>query len=171
MPRKPSRRDPIRDFARKATAARRFGEGKKCGCGEERPEALVPGSNTLECFECERRRRGKATEDQHHVAGKANDTTTVQVSVNDHRARLSIDQYDWPKDTLENPHGSPLLAGAARNRGFVDTNAYLQEKLLIRNAEMFECLDKYLIDVLGPKWWENTPLAQYAPKPKRDAAP
>jgi hypothetical protein len=98
------------------------------------------------------------------VAGKANDQTTIPVDVNDHRAELSPAQDDWPEETLENPRGSPLLAAAARDRGFVDTSVYLQEKLLIQNAEMMECLHKYLIKTLGPNWWKNTPMERYAPK-------
>lgn len=59
--------------------------------------------------------------DDHHVFGKANDPTTiVTVPANDHRAELSVAQQDWPKKTPENPDGSPLLAAAARIRGFVD---------------------------------------------------
>ena len=99
------------------------------------------------------------------MAGKANDPITVPVDVNDHRAELSSAQDDWPKETLENPSGCPLLAGAARNRGFVDTSVYLQEKQLIRNAEMMECLHEYMVKILGPEWWKNTPMEQYVPKP------
>jgi hypothetical protein len=51
--------------------------------------------------------------DAHHVAGKANSPITVPVPVNDHRACLSVAQADWPKSTLMNAHGSPLLAAAA----------------------------------------------------------
>jgi hypothetical protein len=145
-------RDPIRAYARKTTAARRVGEGKKCACGEDRPEALAPNSNPTECFECERIRFGKSTEDDHHVAGKANDRTTIPVPVNDHRTELSPAQYDWSKATLENPEGSPLLASAACIRGFVDTVIYLIKALLLPKAEMLEVLDAYLKSKLGPKW-------------------
>jgi hypothetical protein len=163
--------DPIRAYARKTTAARQVGEGNKCTCGEDRPEALVPGSNPTECYRCERIRLGKAPKDQHHVAGKANNPTVISVPVNDHRAELSPAQYDWPKATLENRDGSPLLARAAGIRGFVDTEIYLIKALLLPNAEMLEILDEDLKNKLGPKWWENTRLAQFAPKPKRDADP
>jgi hypothetical protein len=94
------------------------------------------------------------------VAGKANDPTTIPVDVNDHRAELSPAQDDWPTETLENREGNPLLASAARDRGLVDTNDYF----LTRNAEMMECLNAYLVNKLGPDWWKNTPLEQYAPK-------
>jgi hypothetical protein len=104
------------------------------------------------------------------VAGKANDRTTIPVPVNDHRTELSPAQYDWSKATLENPEGSPLLASAACIRGFVDTVIYLIKALLLPKAEMLEVLDAYLKSKLGPKWWENTPLERFVPKPKRDAS-
>lgn len=171
MPRKPSRRDPIRDFARQATAARRVGEGNKCWCGEDRPEALMPGSNPTECYRCERIGSGKATEDLHHVAGIANHPATMPTPVNHHRARLSVDQYDWPKEILENPNGSPVLAGAACIRGVIDYLYYLIETYLAWVPEMLEGLDALLVTKLGTKWWHNTPLERFAPKPKGDATP
>jgi hypothetical protein len=166
---KPPRRDPIRAYARKTTAARLVGEGNKCTCGEDRPEAIVPGSNPTECYRCERIRCGKATEDGHHVAGKANHPAKIPTPVNDHRARLSIDQYDWPKGTLENPNGSPLLAAAACIRGIINYLYYLIETYLAWIPEMLEALDTFLVTKLGTKWWHNTPLERFAPKPKRDA--
>jgi hypothetical protein len=103
--------------------------------------------------------------DDHHVFGKANDlTTTIPLPVNDHRAELSAAQKDWPDRTLQNPDGSPLLAGAARVRGFVDTIVYLIERGLLWIAEMLEALDEFLVEKLGATWWRGTPLAQFAPK-------
>jgi hypothetical protein len=71
---------------------------------------------------------------------------------------------DWPKETLENPDGSPLLASAARKRGFADTSVYLIERLIHGDAEMLEVLDAYLVRTLGRKWWLKTELKQFAPK-------
>jgi hypothetical protein len=84
------------------------------------------------------------------------------VPVNDHRADLSVAQGDWPKQTLENPEGSPLLASAGKVRGFTDTNAYLMEKLLLPDAEMLEALDRYLTKRIGPRWWVGTDLEKFA---------
>lgn len=160
--------DPIRAYARQQTAARAVGEGAECHiCHERRPKALVPGSNPTTCFECQREQRGHSTIDQHHPAGEANDPTTVSIPVNDHRARLSVDQYDWPKLTFDNTDGCPLLAGAACIRGFMDTVIYLLETLLLPKAEMLEWLHTYLVQKLGHKWWENTPLERFSPKRKR----
>lgn len=158
-------RDPIAAYQRKVVAARRFGPDEQCDlCAESRPEALIAGSNPRICARCDRKKRGKATTDNHHPAGKANSPVTIPVPVNDHRARLTVDQYDWPKETLENPNGSPLLAAAGHIRGFVDTLEHLIEKLLLRIPEMLEALDQFLTDKLGPKWWIDTPLEKYAPK-------
>jgi hypothetical protein len=103
--------------------------------------------------------------DDHHNFGKANDLTTMTpVPVNDHWAELNAAQQDWPRETLRNPDGSPLLAGAARVRGFVDTIVYLIERGLLWIAAMLEALDAFLKDKLGSKWWCGTPLAQFAPE-------
>jgi len=158
-------RDPIRAYQRKATALRRIGENKKCEtCGETRPEALITGSEPIICAKCERKKRGRSTLDAHHVAGESNSAATISIPVNDHRARLSPDQYDWPKETLENPNRSPLLAAAACIRGFLDMLAYLAEKFLSWIPEMLETLDATLVKLHGPKWWRKTDLQKFSPK-------
>jgi hypothetical protein len=158
-------RDAVSAYQRKATAARRVGRNKECACGEKRPEALIAGSTPVICAACKRKKEGKTVVDEHHVFGKANDAnTTIPVPINDHRAELSRAQQDWPNKTLQNPNGSPLLAGASRVRGFVDTIVYLIEQGLLWIAAMLEALDAFLERALGPKWWCGTPLAQFAPK-------
>ena len=164
MPKKLPQRDPIGAYQRKATAARRVGGHRQCACGEARPEALIAGSNPTTCAACERKRRGQTTVDDHHVAGKANSPVTISAPVNDHRARLSVTQYDWPKQTRDNPDGSPLLAAAACIRGFSDTIYYLIEKLILWVPVMLEMLDAFLVKKLGSKWWANTELEQFKPK-------
>lgn len=158
-------RDPIAAQQRKNVAARRFGPSAQCRlCGESRPEALIAGINPVICAGCDRKKRGKTTLDRHHVAGKANSPVVTPIPVNDHRARLTVDQREWPKETLENPNGSPLLAAAGCIRGFADTLSYLIEKLLLWIPEMLETLDQFLTGKLGPKWWIGSPLEKYAPK-------
>ncbi len=152
MPRKLPLRDPSAAYQRVVTAARRVGAGSQCACGENRPEALIAGSKPIMCAACSRKKQGRRTSDDHHVAGRANSPITVSVPVNDHRAVLSVAQKDWPKETLENSDGSPLLAGAARIRGFVDTVRYLLEELC-RIAVMIEELHEYLVKHLGSRWW------------------
>lgn len=158
-------RDPIRTYQRKATAARRIGANQRCAlCGETRPEALIAGSKPTRCAECQRKALGQRTLDEHHVAGQANSPVTASVRANDHRSDLTPAQQDWPRKTLENPDRSPVLARAACTRGFIDTNAYLVERLLYDNAEMLEALDAFLLEKLGPRWWKGTPLEKYAPR-------
>jgi hypothetical protein len=157
-------RDPIAAYQRQATAARRVGANARCACGEERPQALITGSRPVICIECNRTRKGQKTMDKHHPAGKSNSPVTVSIPANDHRARLSEDQCDWPKQTLENPDGSPLRTAAGCIRGCIDTVTYLIETLLEWIADMLERLDTHLHDRLGPKWWVNTPVEQAAPK-------
>lgn len=169
MRRKLPTRDPAAAHRRKVVNARRVGTGAKCACGEARPEALIPGSKPITCAECQRVATGRATKDGHHFAGKSNHSSTVSVPVNDHRARLSVAQGDWPKSTLLNVQGSPLLAGAACIRGFIDTFLYLAEKGLLWIAEMLEKLDDFLLKKLGPRWWAKTEIQQFTPKKKSHA--
>jgi hypothetical protein len=158
-------RDPGAARVRKARVKRRVGVDGGCPCGETRPEALIPNSDPKVCAACDRKKKGKTIVDNHHVAGKSNSPTTVPIPVNDHRAELSVAQQEaWPSGTLENPHGSPLLAAAAGLRGFRDTVLHLMEKLLLWAADMLEQLDAFLQERRGPKWWVDTPVEQFAPK-------
>lgn len=159
------KRDPEVAYARKQRAIRRVGPNAKCAsCGETRPEALIPGSKPMICAECQRKRNGMSTTDDHHVAAEANMPETIPTSVNDHRADLSVAQHDWPKRTLENPDGSPLLKAAGCVRGFMDYLIYLVKKFLHWIPEMLEKLDAFLVEAIGQKWWIGTPLEQFAPK-------
>ena len=169
MPRKIPSRDPGGAHRRKVIAARRVGVGARCSCGEDRPEALIAGSSPTICGACQRAEKGRSTIDQHHFAGRANSPATIPVPVNDHRAILSVAQAEWPKPTLTNAEGSPLLAGAACLRGFVDTILYLIEKGLLWLADMLERLDEILMKQLGPRWWVNTKIDEFTPKKKPDA--
>ena len=160
-------RDPIAAFERETRAARRVGHGSRCHlCGEDRPLALIPGSKPTICAACQRKKLGHSLLDNHHPAGEANDPTTTSIPVNDHRAILSPQQYDWPQETWENPAGSPVLGGAACMRGYCETDNYLVSSLLIPKAEMLEALDAYLIKRLGPEWWVGTEMEHFALKRK-----
>jgi hypothetical protein len=160
-------RDPIAAFHRDSTAARRIGQGKKCRCGEARPLALVSGSIPIICAACLRKQNGQSQFDNHHPAGRANHPATVPIWVNDHRARLSADQYEWPPETWTNPSGSPALAAAAAIRGYWETNEYVGEALLLENAVFLEALEKFLTARLGPNWWRGTEIEPFARKRKR----
>jgi len=162
---KPPQPDPFRELERRSVAARRVGNGAKCVCGESRPGALIPGSKPIICAEFQRAKQGKSGTDRHHPFGQANSPVTIPAPVNDHRGELSAKQHTWPKMTLENQHGSPLLAAAGHIRGFIDTVSYLLGKLLWI-AELLEAADSYLNNVLGLKWWLKTEIERWAPKRK-----
>lgn len=166
MPRKLPTRDPVAAYRRKAMAIRRVGLDARCLCGERKPEALIAGSRPVICAKCQRLANGQATIDEHHFAGKRNSSVTIPVPVNDHRAHLNSAQADWPKSTLRNVSGSPLLAAAACVRGFVDTMLYLVEEGLLTVAAMLEELDKFQVRKMGSKWWINTEVERFAPKKK-----
>jgi hypothetical protein len=169
MKKKPPR-DPIASFERETRAARRVGHGSQCHiCGEERPLALIPGSKPTICAACQRWKLGYSRHDYHHPAGEANDPATTPIPVNDHRAILSPEQYEWPQETWDNPSGSPILAGAACMRGYCETETYLVGALVIPKAEMLEVLDAFLKKRLGPEWWVGTEMERFAPKRKDTA--
>jgi len=152
-------RDPAGAFLRESIAQRRLGENAACPCGEARSRALSKKYQI--CAECLRKKKGHKEMDKHHPASEANDSCTVEIPVNDHRAFLSVAQHEWPKETLENPDKSPLRRAAACIRGFIDMLYYMLEKFLFWTAEMFEVLDDFLIETLGSKWWVDTPLARF----------
>lgn len=158
-------RDPRAAYRRKAIAARRIGAGNRCACGEARPEALISGSDPLICAACDRREKGRRKTDGHHIAAEANDPMKISIPINDHRAELSTAQQDWPRKTRDNPDRSPLLAAAARIRGFVDTSIYLMRAFLLPAAALLELLDTILEQRLGQKWWKDTKLKSVEPKP------
>jgi hypothetical protein len=157
-------RDPEGAYVRKAVAQRRVGPNAKCQCGETRPEALIRKNKRVICYECQRMKLGMKTTDNHHPGMEANLPDTIAVPANNHRAELSVAQYDWPKRTQQNPDGSPLIAAAGSIRGFIDTVIHFIEKGLDWVADMLEKLDAFLVQKSGPKWWRDTPLEQYAPK-------
>jgi hypothetical protein len=167
------KRDPLGACRREAIAERRLGNEKVCTCcGESHPFALEQNTNPRLCTECRRRKAGKTIMDDHHVGGEANSDVAIPVPANDHRARLSENQRDWPTATLENPDGSPLLAAAGCIRGYADTIVYLVEKLLLWIAEMLEILNVILVQKSGPKWWEKTEVEKFArpgKKPKNQS--
>lgn len=151
-------RDPETAYVRRTIAKRRIGR-QQCRCGEHRPEALIVGSKPMTCAACHRKQRGLPGEDEHHPAGIANHSLTVPVPVNDHRAELGVAQQDWPRQTRENPNGSPLLKAAGCVRGLIDTLYHLIRRLLGWVPEMLEQLDALLTNEFSVRWWERVGLA------------
>jgi len=90
--------------------------------------------------------------DHHHVAGRSNHRSTIQVPANSHRAILTPDMYDWPKKTRENPTSSPLLIAAACIRGFCNIVSYLIDELIYWIAELLEALHEELAREFGDNY-------------------
>jgi hypothetical protein len=156
--------DPRSAHRRGVVAARRAGIGNKCACGELRPEALISGRVPAVCFSCDRERLGWKKSDRHHLFGAANSPVTVSGPVNDHRACLSVWQQRWPQETLKNQYGSPLLAAAAKIRGFSDFVLYLMNEHLLPIAQMLELLDTTLRKKRGTKYWKKLKLEAFEPE-------
>lgn len=134
-------RDPIKEYVRNARADRRVGEAAVCACGERRSFALIAGRMPAICFACDRIAHGRPPYEWNHVFGKHNSDLQIRVPINDHRAVLSVAQYDhWPPETIENSEGSILLEAAARIRGLHDQVTYMLKDCLA-TAEALERLD------------------------------
>lgn len=142
----------------------RLGGDAVCAvCGESDPRCLhlVPQGrqdDTAEpvvlCANCHCRQQGQSVIEQHHPAGRANNPATVRIAANEH-ALLSDAQHDWPRDTLRNPTGSPLLAASASVRGMSDVLRVLLERVLVWLPAFLEWLDGRLRDLHGDRWWDT----------------
>ncbi len=158
MPRKLQTANARARHRRETLAIRRVGLGKKCACGESRPEAIIPGSRPTTCAKCDRGRHRYSELDKHHVFGKANSPLIVSIPVNDHRAELSNAQQEWPQKTLQNSYKSPLLAQAASIRGSIDLILYLLQESVLPAAKSLERLDTYLTIKYGKRYSKKLKL-------------
>lgn len=158
-------KDPLKAATRRARAQRLAGKNARCACGEDRPEALIRRTKPIRCGACQRKRDGKATTDEHHVAGQNNHPLTVTVPTNEHWAVLTVMQSDWSKTMRENPNGCPIMAGAAMLRGAADTIIYLIERGIDWVIRLMETVSAFLRQRWGDGWWVKTPVGEFAPKP------
>jgi hypothetical protein len=128
----------------------RLGKRAKCKkCAETDPLAL---SGPKECYECGRIAAGKSPFEAHHFAGRNNDRFTVNIPGNDHRI-LNDYQVDWPRQTLRNPDGSPVLKAAGAIRAWLDVLKLIIKRILGWLPEFLERLNEYLCRKLGSNWW------------------
>jgi hypothetical protein len=159
---------PIGAWVRGTRAQRRVGIDASCAsCGEDRPYALIAGRVPPCCYACERLAQGRAPYEHNHVFGQRNSDVTIRYLINDHRAVVSVAQYRWPPDTLENPDGDPLLAFAARYRGIYDNFKYMLDDCL-REAERFEQWSADMRRKYGNLWWRED--AKKPPRKRRRSA-
>jgi hypothetical protein len=123
-------------------------------CDETFPLALTGVHPEIYCYEHDALRRSRPWREDHHPAGRRSDPETVTVPGNDHRI-LSGLQYGWPRETLRNPDGSPLLRAAASIRGWLDVLWLIMVRTVGWVPEFLERLDAWLRERLGPRWWDD----------------
>lgn len=143
--------DPIGAWLRDTRAQRRVGR-KACPCGEARPYAIISWRSRPICFRCERLAQGREPYEDDHPFGRHSGGLTIRIPINDHRAILSVAQYQWPPETLQNPEGDPFLASAARYRGLFNIISYILADC-VKEAERFERLSAAMRERYGPRWW------------------
>jgi hypothetical protein len=125
------------------------------GCSETNPFALSGIHPDLICAEHRADKAVRSWLEQHHIPGRANDGADTQTApANDH-AVLSEYQRAWPRETLRNPDGGPLLRAAAMLRGWLDVLRLIMERTVGWIPNFLEALDRWLRGRLGPRWWDD----------------
>lgn len=124
------------------------------GCEEDDPFALTGAEPNILCREHLADSQGRSWTEQHHVPGQHNDPSTLPAPANDHGA-LSEYQALWPRETLRNPDGSPLLRAAAAIRGWLDVLWVIIHRTVGWIPAALESLNQLLCDRLGDRWWEG----------------
>jgi hypothetical protein len=145
--------DNLKALIRAAGKRRTLGTAQKCAsCEETDPRCLRRVGDVVLCSECENTQTGRARVERHHVAGQHNLPDTVPIPGNDHRV-LSDAQVNWPKETLRNPDGSPVLKAAAALRGWLDVLRLIIDRTVGWIPEFLERLDAWLREHVGPRYW------------------
>ena len=124
------------------------------GCLEADPLALTGAWPEITCREHVADRRGCRWTEDHHLSGQANAPETEPLPANDH-AVLSAMQSLWPRETLRNPEGSPLLRAAAAVRGWLDILRVVIDRAMRWVPAALESLDALLTDRHGSQWWDQ----------------
>ncbi len=126
------------------------------GCAETDPFALTGVDPHILCAEHRADAEGRSWIEGHHVAGRANDPSHVRgIPANDHSVMTLSYQVEWPRETLRNPDGSPLLRAAAAVRGWLDELRLVIERTVGWVPELLERLDAWLREQKGPRWWDD----------------
>jgi hypothetical protein len=123
------------------------------GCDEICPFMLSGVHPEIYCSEHDAIRNGRPWLEAHHPPGQHNDPRTVLLPANYHSV-LSELQYRWPRETLRNPDGSPLLRAAALTRGLLDV-FYLVMLMVSEVPALLEQLDGFLRARVGERWWDE----------------
>jgi hypothetical protein len=125
-------------------------------CPESDPFALTQTPDGLHCYECQALATGRSWTERQHPAGRRNHPATVPIPGNDHRV-VDDHKHEWPRETLRNPDGSPLLRAAACLRGWLDTLRLIVDRTVGWIPPFLERLDAWLTDQLGSGWWQQMP--------------
>jgi hypothetical protein len=125
----------------------------RCGCTEV--TALVRrkrgGHHVILCYECAQARAVRRTIEGHHLLGKVNDSATIPVPGNAHRA-LSDLQLDRPAALRDNPDRDPLVWLAQMCEALKEHFIYWVE-WLDRIAAWLLALSQRLRAQFGAAWW------------------
>jgi hypothetical protein len=149
--------DEDRDARREARLRQLGTRTPNCAtCPETDPFALTQTPDGLRCYECQALAAGRPWTERQHPAGRRNHPATVPIPGNDHRVVDDL-KNDWPRDTLRNPDGSPLLCAAACLRGWLDTLRLIVERTVGWIPPFLEHLDTWLTSQLGHGWWHRIP--------------
>jgi hypothetical protein len=124
------------------------------GCLETDPLALTGAQSNIVCEEHLADRQDNPWTPDHHCSGRANSPVMVPVPANDH-AVVSKVQSLWPRETLRNPKGSPLLRAAAAIRGWLEILRLTIDRTVGWVAPALEELDRLLTKRLGEGWWRE----------------
>ncbi len=148
---------PSNNEARAEAAFERLGTRRpKCsvpGCNESDWRALTGKHPHILCYEHMCAEQGRSTVEQQHTLGRKIDPDMeVTMAGNDHRI---MDSYkdQWPKETRENPDGSPALLAAAYLRVPFDWLIMIAKRYLEPVFLWLEALDSLFCEKLGRRWW------------------
>jgi len=123
-------------------------------CTERDPFALTGAEPSIICQEHLADQLQRAWTQEHHYSGQANSPEKGPIPANDHAVENAL-QSLWPRETLRNPEGSPLLRAAAAIRGWLDILRLVSERTLPWIPAALESLDALLKDRHGSRWWET----------------
>ena len=125
-------------------------------CAETDPFARTGVDPRILCAEHRADAAGRPWIDGHHNAGRANTPADVsKIPGNDHSAVTHRYQAEWPRGTLRNPDGSPLLRAAAAVRGWLDVLRLIIDRTVGWVPELLERLDAWLRERIGSRWWDD----------------
>jgi hypothetical protein len=147
-------RDEERLEARLALLGTRSPRCSAPGCLERDPFALTGVHPRLMCAEHRNELEGRTWLEKSHTPGRRNDPTDdVPIPANDHSILSHKYQPSWPRETLRNPDGSPLLRAAAALRGWMDVLRLILERTCGWVPSFLERLDSWLRERVGDRWW------------------